>query len=170
MKAPLLTGVVAIAVAVPLGYNIHRHAQAQLRAIRQRIAQEQMLQRTQTEIGATLEQVERYRKRLPSEPNTSWLVNEIVTLTEQANLQLSTITQTPPQVFPQFTRLAIEIELSASYHQLGTFLDRLERAEQFIQVEHLEMLSGNEKDGNVRIRLMLSTIYLPPAADLVRSS
>lgn len=169
MKTLVVAGLVAVVVAVPFGYNIRRRTHAQLAQVRQRIAQEHALQQTQTEIIAAMKQADRYRKRLPSEPNASWLVNEVVALSEQANVPLSTITQSPPQIFPQLTRLAIEIECMVSYHQLGDFLDRLERAEPFIQVEHLEILSKDEQEGALRVRLALSTVYLTPAADTARS-
>ena len=170
MKATLLAGVVAVAVVAPLGYNIHRSYQMKLRATDDRITQEQALQRTQADITATIQSMDRYRSRLPTEPNTSWLVNDAVKISEQANLQLSTVTQAAPQVLPQFTHLSIEIELTTSYHQLGDFLDRLERAEHFIQVEHLDILSKDERSGKARMRLSLGTIYLPPTADLLRSN
>ncbi len=162
MKSQLLAGAIALVVALPIGYNIRRGQQEKRRLIQTQIAQVRSAHEVQADITAALRQIEQYRKRLPPEPNPSWLVNEAVTLGEQAGLQLTTIAQDPPQTFQTFTRLAVSLEFAASYHQLGMFLDRVEHAEHFIHVERLSVTPPREEWGKATIQLTLSTVYLPP--------
>lgn len=163
MKIPLVAGVLAVAVAVPVGYNIHKGQQEKVHLIQAQIAEEQATQAAQAELAAMLQQIEQYRKRLPSQPNPAWLATEVVSLGEQSGLRFTSIAQEPPRaVSPQFTRLAVTLEFSASYHQLGSFLDRVEHSDHVIRVEHLEVTSPREKWGQAAIKLVVSTGYLPP--------
>lgn len=164
MKATVLIGAMTVAVAAPIGYTIARGHQEKARLIQTQITQEHTTQQAQADVAAMLRQIEQYRTRLPSEPAPSWLVTEAVALGEQAGLQLATIAQESPQVLQQLTRLAVTLEFHATYHQLGAFLDLLERSERFIRVERLEVKSPTSKDSGTEasIQLTLSTVYLPP--------
>ena len=52
------------------------------------------------------------------------------------------------------------VQITASYHQLGTFLDQIEQSDRFITVERISM--GYARDeGLPSIRVAPSTLYLP---------
>lgn len=163
----LVTGAVVLVVAAPLGYNLLTTNQEKVRLVQTNIAQERSTQQAQAELAATLRQIEQYRKRLAPEPNPSWLVNAVLAIGEQAGLQITTISQEVPRELPQFTRLAADIELTTSYHQLGNFLSRIEGADHFIQVENLEITPPRDTGGPIAVRLVLSTIYVRPVQKLV---
>ena len=162
MKATWLIGAVMLAVAGPVGYNLHKDSQEKARLIQAQITKEEALQRMQADVADMLWRVEAYHKRLPTEPNPSWLVTEAIAIGERSGLQLSSISQESPQEVSQFIRLAVSFEFTASYHQLGAFLDRLEHSERFVRVEHLEVTPTKEEGGDATIRLTLSTLYVPP--------
>jgi len=162
MNTTLIAGAIAVAVVVPAGYTIHKGYQEKLRLVEAQTANEHSTQASQAQTAATFRQIEQYRKRLPNEPSPSWLVSEAMSLGERVGLQLSAIAQESPQEIQQFTRLAVTLEFSASYHELGLFLDRLEHAGSFIQVERLQVSPPKEPQGKVSIRLTLSTMYLRP--------
>ncbi len=164
MKATVLIGVMSVAVAAPIGYNMVKGYQAQVRLIHTKITQEQATQQAQADVAAMLRQLERYRTQLPSEPNLSGLVADAVTLGEQAGLQLTTIEQEPPQAFQYFTRLAVTFKFTVSYHQLGTFLDLIERSDRFMRVERLLVNSSPsaQRGGAAAVEMTLSTVYFPP--------
>ena len=147
-----------------IGYNyVHAPQQRQVRLIHTQIAQEQQLQRTQAEVADLLLQIDRYRKRLPEEPDPSWIVRDLVTLAQQAGIQLTSITQEAPQPSAQqLTRVAVAVQFSASYHQLGTFLDAIERSKRFIRVERLNIARVDPAASHAPIQLVLSTMYFPP--------
>jgi Tfp pilus assembly protein PilO len=162
MKEALLLGGIGIASVVLIGYNfVYVPQQNQVKLIQAQVTQEQTNQATQAEVAALLLQVERYRKRLPEEPDPSWLTREVVALAQKSGVQLTFINQEPSQSFEQFTRLAVNLQFHASYHRLGSFIDEIERSEHFIRVEQL-IVSPSEKEDSAAIQLILSTLFVPP--------
>jgi Tfp pilus assembly protein PilO len=154
--------VIIVATACGIGYyGIHVPAQNEVRLIHTQIAEERAVQGTKGEAAALLAQVEGYRARLPENADPSWLAQEVVALAQQAGVQVTTITQAPPQQNNAFTLLAVNLQLAASYHQLGAFLDEVERSPHFIRVDRL---SVDRTDGDERglVQVTFSTVVLPP--------
>ena len=62
------------------------------------------------------------------------------------------------------TRLGVSLQVSASYHQLGAFLDRIERAPVFIRVDRADLsgASDTHPSSERTIHVVLSTLYIPP--------
>jgi len=98
---------------------------------------------------------------LPQASDPSWLAREVVALAQAAGLQPGSIVQEAPQPVGPFTRLVVNLQLMASYHQLGEFVDAVERSERFIHVERLHIERVRE-DETATIQLTLSTMVLPP--------
>lgn len=164
MNPSLLLAGIGVAVTGLIGYNaVHKPQQRQLGLVRTQVMEEQTRQQAAMGVAELLHQIEQYRKRLPEEPDPSWLVRQVVALAEQSGVQLTTISQEPPQRFEQFTRLAVRVQITATYHQLGTFLDHIERAPQYLRVEQLEVSrsrSGQAGGQPETVHLMLSTLYV----------
>lgn len=162
-------GVIAAAIQVALGgfvgYNfIHQPHQASLRAVDKEIEEARKTHQSQSDVAALLAQVERYRTRLAPQPDSSWLAREVVALSEQAGVKLTTIMQEAPRQVDPFTRLAIDVSFTATYHQLGAFLDLVEHAPRFIRADQLQIGASPQARGPVPIHLVLSTLYLPALA------
>jgi Tfp pilus assembly protein PilO len=133
----------------------------EMRMIQTQRAQQQATRETEMEVASILQQIERHRKHLPQEPDPSWLVREVVAHAQQSGVQFTSITPETPQQFEEFTRLAVSVQFNASYHQLGNFLDDVERSERFIRVERVEVnRSGNEDLASIQVTF--STLFLPP--------
>ena len=162
MKPALLIGVIGLALTGLLGYHGYKRQQERARLIQTQIGQEQANQEAQAEVAALAQQIEQYRAQLSPEPDPSWLARNVTALGRKAGLELTTITQESPQPFAQFTRLAVNLNFSANYHQLGTFFDDLEQSDSFIRVEHLDVSSPKETGGRAVVHVVLSTLYLPP--------
>ena len=164
IKPSTILAIAAVAMASPVGYNVVRGHQEHIRLIETNIAQEQTTQEARMDVAAMLRQLDQYRTRLPSEPNPSELVADAVSLGERVGLQLTTIEQEPPQPLQQFTRLAVTFQFNTSYHQLGDFLDLIERSNRFMRVERLQVKSESSQthSGVLAIQLTLSTVYVPP--------
>jgi Tfp pilus assembly protein PilO len=162
MRPLFLLAGIGVAIAVLIGYNaIYVPHQAQVRLTHNQIAEEQASQQMQAEVAALLGQVERSRKRLPEEPDPSVLVHDVATLAQQAGVQLTSITREPPEELPPFTHLTVRLQGTASYHQLGVFLDALERADRFLRVERLDV--GESKGrGPATIQMVVGTFFVPP--------
>ena len=162
MKPVLLVGGIGVAIIALIGYNfIYVPRRHEVRVIETQRAEERVKQETAAEVAALLHQIERYRKRLPQEPDPSWLVREVVALAQKSGVEIASITQTAPQALGQFTLLAASVQFRASYHQLGRFLDDIERSDRFIRVEsiHVAPFAGEEL---ASIQLTFSTLFLPP--------
>ena len=159
MKQPLLIlASVAVALTGLVGYNlIYVPQQQQVSLIRKQIAQEQASQQTAVTVAGLLQELERRRARLPNEADPSWLVRIVVELAEKTGVQLTTISQETPQPqAEQLTRVAVNLQFDASYHELGAFLDALERSDRFLRVERMHV-SRSGSDTPPSIELLLST-------------
>ena len=164
MKPVVLIGAIGVVALVSgVGYNtLYKPQQKRAESIHTQIGKELLRQRTLKDVAALLQQLEWSRKRLPEEPDPGWLVRQVVGIAQQgkAGVQLTSITQDTPQDVGAFTRLAISVKVTASYHSLGTFLDELERAEHFIRVDQIEVRPSDGKDLPTT-ELVLSTVYVP---------
>ncbi len=161
MKPSLVVGTVIVAITGLIGYHfVYEPHQREVQAIQNQIREEQSSQDALQDIATTLKQLEKHYKRLPTEPDTSWLVREAVKLAQETGVQFTTISQEAPRSIDQFTRLAVGVQLTATYHQLGTFLDRIEHAQSFILVERVQV-SGHLDDGTNTVKIVLSTLYGP---------
>ena len=164
MKPMVVGAAVGLVLAYLVGYNtIYARQRGQAQVIRQQIVQEQKDQRIQHETATVLQQMERYHTQLPQEPDPSWLVHEAMAASQQAGVDIASIQQDNPQVGKQFTRLAITLQFRATYHQLGAFLDRLERSGSFIRVDQLGVGTSKGESKKPSVQLTLSTIYVPSA-------
>jgi len=147
---------------VLVGYNaIHVPQERAVRLSREQAAEEQATQRMQAEVAALLAEAEQYRKPLAEEPDPAALVRDVVELAQQSGVQLTSISHESPQELPQFTQMTVRLHGTASYHQLGTFLDALERAERFLRVERFEISRAAYQQA-AAIELVVSTLYVPP--------
>lgn len=163
IKPTFLLGAIQLALFGVVGYNaIYKPHHAALQVASAKLEGARRTQQTQGELVRSLAQIARYRAQLAPAPDSSWLAREVVALSQQVGVELVTITQETPQVVEPFTRLAVNVQLTATYHQLGTFLDRVERAPHFIRAEQCRITPSPDGHGPAAISLVFSTVYLPP--------
>lgn len=163
MKLSAIVAAIGVGLGLLSGYNIaYVSRQHRAQAIRAQMDEARATQDVRAQLATVLRQIEQYRKRLPESPDSSWLVHEVVPLAAQAGVQVTSIAQDIPQEFPSFTRLAINVDCVASYHQLGVLLDALERSPRYLRVDRIDM--GRVLDGEERgtVRLSISTVHMPP--------
>ena len=163
LKAMLPIVGIGVALTAFLGYNfIHIPQQRKVSEIEANIAEVRALQQLQTEVMTLLGQVERYRRQLPPAADPSWLVNQVVALGQRDGIELDTISQQGPQPLRQFTRLAVDLQFTATYHQLGRFLDDIERSAYFLQAEEITVNRRPSDESRVDVRLRVATFFVPP--------
>ncbi len=161
IQSLLINGIVLVLGGM-IGYHaIYLPQQEEVASIKQQMEQERLTQRAQQDVNALLKQFDQYRGRLAPEPQTSWLVQEVVRLGQQAGLQLTTINQESPQAVKAFTRLSATLQFTTTYHQLGAFLDALERSGHFIRTERVT-IGQAQPDGKAAMQVTLSSLYVPP--------
>ena len=160
IQSLLLNGIVLVLGGM-IGYHaIYLPQQEEVASIQRQMEQERLTQRAQRDVDELLKQFAQYRGRLAPEPETSWLVQEVVRLGQQAGLQLTTINQESPQAFKAFTRLSATLQFTSSYHQLGGFVDALERSGHFIRTERVSM-GQVHPDGKAAMQVPVSSLYVP---------
>ena len=162
MKPTVLLVGASIAIGGLVGYNaLYTPQQEQVRLTQAQIAEEEANQQMQAEVSALLRQVERYRNRLPEAPDPSVLLRDVMELAQRSGVQLTDVMRETPQELAKFTVLRVNLQLDATYHQLGAFLYALERSDRFMRVERLNVARA-EPEQPASINLVLSTLYVPP--------
>lgn len=158
---PILLAIIVVLTGGIGYYGIHRSKGPEVRLIKTQIAEEQASQGTTGEVAALLGQIERYRGRLPKDADPSWLAQEVESIAQRMGVQVNSITQDAPQPIEQFTHLSVTLQLTATYHQLGAFLDEIERSPRFIRVDRLSV-DRLDEDERGRILMTFSTVVVPP--------
>jgi Tfp pilus assembly protein PilO len=165
MKPLPIALAIIVATACGIGYyGIHVPAQHEVRLIQTQIAEERASQGTKGDVAALLARIEHYRERLPKDADPSWLAQEVVALAQKTGVQLTSMTQDAPQPLDTFTRLSVNLQVAATYHQLGAFLDEVERSPHFIRIDRLSL---DHADGDERglVQVTFSTVVLPPVIE-----
>ena len=166
-KETLVLGGILVASSCLFGYHgIHRHHEVQRQALQETLSTERMAEGAHQQVDAVVRRVERYRDRLAPTPEPSWLVKKVVELAETTGIQLTVIQQRPSERIHGFTRLEIQVAFTASYHELGTFLDEIERADAFIRVDRLGVGASTIDSAELGTSLVLSSYYVPPIHQL----
>jgi Tfp pilus assembly protein PilO len=165
LKQTLLLGTIIVAFAGFFGYHVAYVPQrAKLSEYPRVLEREQADYQAQAEVAALVERIESYRRRLPPKTDTSWLVNEVVSVANDVGVQVTRIVPEPPRDVQGVTRLGVSLQVSASYHQLGAFLDRIERAPVFIRIDRADLSGPSEVNASSErtIHVVLSTLSVPP--------
>jgi Tfp pilus assembly protein PilO len=161
MKPSLAVIGIVIASACLIGYyGIHVPAQNEVRLIQAQITEEQASQGLKSDVSALLARIGRYREQLPADADPSWLAEQVVTLAQRAGVQPASITQESPHTSPEYTRLSVNLQLSATYHQLGAFLDEIERSSFFITIDRLSVERMEDTEQGL-VHVTFSTIVVP---------
>lgn len=163
MKPALLSGIIVLAVAGLFGYKVFSEDQREAQRIREQLQQASHLEQQRSQLGASVEEVEAYRRRLAPEGEVAWLVQAVGELAREAGVRLATINPKRPRAFGELTQLSVALHLSASYHQLGQLLSRIESAEHFLHVDELDFTLMRQEEGGIAgVDLLISTFHVPP--------
>ena len=163
----MVSGIIVLAVASVLGYHIAYVRPGDAFAkVQQHVREAQQEQETRAQVALSLEALERERQRFAPRPDSDWLLQEVGKLASEAGLEVASLTPRPPQTWGAFTSLAVSLQFHATYHELGRFLNGVERSPYSIRVEELTMSPpralGGGNPGPTQIQLSVSTLYVPP--------
>lgn len=165
VKPTLLIVVIGLAITGLFGYHmVYVPQQRKVALIQTQIAQSQSDQQSREEVAALFSAIEHYRKRLPENSDPSWLAREVVAIGKASGVQFTTLNQQVPEDRAQYTRLSINLAFSASYHELGAFIDAIESSEHFMRVDHLVVGPPTPGSEKASVQLVLSTITIPKIA------
>ena len=146
-----------------------RVAKGQLREIEQAFTQEPQLRRQHLELE---QQVARLRAAIPTEEGLPAVIERLTELAGQTGVKLQLIVPQRPLAsatqttgrsgVPPYTEIPIQLDALAGFHQLGTFLSRVEQGEHPMQLRSLR-ISENPKLLRRQVVKMTLAAYLLPS-------
>ncbi len=161
MKPSMVSGIMALLLAGYVGYRgIQVPVQQQVRRLQDQLAKERATQDMRVKLARSYDEFERLRKNLSPESSTEWLLREITKRAEEQGIQVDSIAPQDRRQAHDTAQLAVNLRIRASYHQLGRFLDSLERTTPYIWVEDVQV-DRDENNGLPKIRLIVTSMYVP---------
>ena len=161
MKPSMVSAVLVLCIAGYFGYNvIYLRNRQQLDLLQAQLAEQQETQNVRVQVAQSLKQIEQFRKRLPPQAETEWLVSQINRLAQSAGVQFASINPQPPKPVQEFTWLSVTVQFTGSYHQLGQFVSTIENAEPFLRIDGLE-ISPPRQGAAIEVRMTVSTLCVP---------
>ena len=168
MKPELISGTIILAFAAYFGYHDgYVRPQDALGQIAKQRREAEQVRELRTHVAATLTTLEEQRQSLPRKLDSDWLMQEIGRLAREAGLRLTSLTPQSPRQFSDGTLLSVSANFTSSYHHVGQFVSRLESSESLLRVDELELTPdpGRQGNGLANIRLLVSTLYVPPVIE-----
>lgn len=162
MKPAVISGIIVLAATGYFGYHgaVVRPRQA-LERVQQQLREAQQEQDLRAHVAFSLQEFEHQRQRLAQSPDPDWLLQEVGKLVHDAGIEVRALIPQAPQKGAEFTRLAVSLQFTSTYHQLGQFLSRIESAQHSITVEELDVTPERSTSGLAQVRLLLSVLYVP---------
>ena len=165
MKPSLVSGIIVLALSGYFGYHIgYVRPRETLQQVQKGLKEAQQEQELRSEVAVSLEKLEREQKQFAPKADPDWLLQEVGKLTRDAGVQVTSLSPQPIQKQSEFTQLAVSLQFEATYHQLGQFLSHVEHAEHAIRIDELDVSPQRANAGRAQVRLVLSTLYVPPVA------
>ncbi|MBU1043007.1 MAG: type 4a pilus biogenesis protein PilO [Candidatus Omnitrophica bacterium] len=156
-----IIGMIIFVVLVFVGgraiFNYHNTKIMKIRKMRQRVELE-------NRIAVQLSNLKKLKEGLAAISESSRFLAEIAKMSGQINLKITSISAVPVEKREEFVKLGVNLELDATYHEVGIFMSKLESAEIFVTIEKLEMIPINEKENakapRINAKISLSTFVL----------
>ncbi len=159
----LTSGLVILALCAYFGYHVAyvRPGKA-VELIQQQLTEARQKHELQQVVVSSLYALEQQRTRFAERADPDWLLQEISQLTKAAGLEARAVSPHPAQTRGDVTVLRVSLQFSATYHELGRFLSRIESHPRFLQVDDLQLIARGAESGHADVRLTLSTLHVPP--------
>ena len=115
-------------------------------------------------------QLERLRSVLPEEKDVADLLRRIQGMATQSNLAIRGFTPQPVSTRDIHAEWPIELQLEGTYHNIGTFLERVSKFPRIINVSGITIRARDERDaakggtGTVSAQCTATTFVLVDAA------
>ena len=117
----------------------------------------------ENKVGKVLSELQQIREKQRVIKESSQFLSEIAKFSAMLNMKMVSISAGTIEKRSAYVKIPINLELDTTYHQLGSFISKLENEELFINIEKLDINLPDEltKD-KVRIlaSMTLSTFYL----------
>ena len=164
MNPALISGIIVLALAARVGYvNIYLSGQEELRHVREEQHRLEEFQNLRLQVASALDQAERLRTKFGQKAEPDGLMQEVDRLAQKVGIELGRIGPEQTREASGFLYLAISLEVTCTYHELGRFLSEIESSDTFfIRVNELDVSRIGDAQGSAAAKLVLSTLYVPP--------
>ena len=163
MRPARVSGIIVLACAGYFGYHIaYVRPRETLQQVEQQLEEARQEQELRQQVAQSLNVLDQQRQRFAPRLDPDWLLQEVGKLAREAGVEVASLSPQTTQQGGEFTQLAVTLQFESTYHQLGQFLSRIERAPQSIRVDDLDLTPERGNTGTAKIRLVLSTLYVPP--------
>jgi type IV pilus assembly protein PilO len=120
--------------------------------IRKSQAIAQRLPQFRAEVGELETRLETLKNVLPEEKDIGDLLRRLHTLALQSNLQIRSFKPAPAPIVKQLhAEVPINLEIDGTYHNLGTFFDRVSKFPRIIHIGNLAMKEKDKQEPNSTI-------------------
>lgn len=127
--------------------------------------------RYKEQIGSLRNRLSLYKKKFSTKQQISLLLKGLSETAESTGVKIITIKPHPVVTAAQqdasssYQKFPISIMASCGYHQLGSFLNKLENAEAFMRVTDIGITSDSENPLEHQVYLLLNTYILNEIED-----
>lgn len=128
--------------------------EAQLQEAKER---ERILPQLQEQIAATEEEIAEVERRLPNDKRAPELFRELNYLAEVAHQQYKSMDAKEVKDQGPYIEIPLEITLTADYHNLGRYINMIERSKRFAKVDQLEIAYDFEHPDQQTVKFIVST-------------
>ena len=165
MKPLMVSGIIVAALMAYVGHqHVYAPTQRALGILRQQLAEETATQELRVQLARSLDDFESLRKQFPQDSSMESLLHEVTQHALEQGIQLQSIVPQDRKDLRDATQLSVQLQASASYHQLGKFISGLETASPFMWVEDLQFNRPPGSSGETTVvRLIVSTLFVPSA-------
>ena len=106
--------------------------------------------------------LETAKERLPSEKEIPGLYRQVSDLAFQAGLSVSLFQPKEPITKDIYQEVPISVSAEATYHQLGSFFERLSRLPRIVNLTDLKLAGISRPTGTLRADIVLATYVFRP--------
>ena len=167
-------GVILLAILVAGGYFLLLSAKMEeVSSLRQQRAAKEVeliqsralagsLARFKQEAQVLRARLEAAKERLPSEREIPGLYRQVSDMAHQTGLAVSLFQPKEPATRDVYQEVPISVSAEASYHQLGSFLDRVARLSRIVNLTDMKVTGISRPTGTIRADLTLATYVFRP--------
>ena len=106
--------------------------------------------------------LETAKERLPSEKEIPGLYRQVSDLAFQSGLSVSLFQPKDPVTKDIYQEVPISVSAEATYHQLGSFFERLSRLPRIVNLTDLKLAGISRPTGTLRADIVLATYVFRP--------
>lgn len=119
-----------------------------------------------SQIESQSEKLQIYQKKLPTEEEIPTLLEDLSKLAKDTNVKIIAIKPKHGQQAPEsassevYTELPVDIVAKSGYHQLGSFINKLENSDRFMKIKDIKINASTDDALRHDITLVVSAFVL----------